>query len=550
MSTKEVGIYLINKGKFDSNLSNEEIIKELKNIFGNKYNSIKIGEDCINNYNVKLYNKVTTSKDTWSEFWNCLDNGEKIADSGMLSNNYIAFIYKDNNIFCITTNKAYHDITKYIVSFFGVCVMSYFIQDDDKIRSASYNNIMSNFLGGSEYLGEEYQATIDKYWDRINTSLMAELNKERVYRELGLESKRKHPKIRFDAKDNFTICSKLTLKEIVQVIEKLDSIANSDLIDKFNTIESVKDEVLKEKLEEELITKMFNDYIEDKLDISLVHKNMEKYFGSMSYTFNCKGTYKHECLSIPDNADFKTVLDELEVDSVEKMKKVLKELRLICFDSDGKTELSDNVKVFLNANVEYKGENYLLKNKSWYKLSDNYIKNLDQMFKFVKNNFKEESLKLKSWGKGTEENYINLYTGEPNFYKLHPKTDNGIEVCDLLYIDRKNLEVKMLFLKDGFGANTRDLAIQVIMGTKRLLSIINEEKSLKKFYKKYIEPKTPEYTYGEFKSEIKEFSKKSIMVYRLPKSNKEKSNIGKQSVIYAKNEIEMLSRCKFSIKRL
>ena len=40
------------------------------------------------------------------------------------------------------------------------------------------------------------------------------------------------------------------------------------------------------------------------------------------------------------------------------------------------------------------------------------------------------------------------------------------------------------------------------------------------------------------------------MVYKLPKGNKETSNIGKQSVVFAKNEIEMLGTCKFTIKQL
>ena len=91
--------------------------------------------------------------------------------------------------------------------------MSYFIKSDDRIRSATYSNIMSNFLGGSEYLGEEYQTTLNKYWDRINTNLMAEVDKKRLYTELNLKNKRKNSKVRCDAKDNFTICSKIDLKE-------------------------------------------------------------------------------------------------------------------------------------------------------------------------------------------------------------------------------------------------------------------------------------------------------------------------------------------------
>ncbi|MBQ6860603.1 MAG: TIGR04141 family sporadically distributed protein [Clostridia bacterium] len=550
MATKEVGIYLINKGKFEDNLTNEEIVSQIKTGLGKQYQEISVLHSEINGYNIKLYNKITDSKDTWGEFWNCIDNGEKIVTSEAKSNNYIAFIYKDNNLFCVTTNKAYHDITRYIVSFFGVCIMSYFIKDEDKIRSASYTNIMSNFLGGSEYLGEDYQTAMDKYWDRINTSLMAELKKERVYAELGLEYKRKHTNIRFDAKDNFTICSKLDLNEVIQVIEKLDIIANDDLIDKFNTIERIKEDEKKKELEEKLISKIFSDYQNDKLDLCIVHKNMEKHFGSTSFVFKYKGDYHYDCPSLPNNKDLKAIFDEIGVESEKMMKDVIDKLQLISFNSEEKTELSDNIKAFLNTSIIIEGKEYLVKNKEWYKLSDNYIKSLDEAFKFIQRNLEEKNIDFKEWTTQKEGKYIELYEDVPNFYKLHPKTEDGIEVCDLLYINREREEVELLFLKKGFGANTRELAIQAIMGTKRLLSITKDSKVLNAFYNKYIHTKTPDYTFEEFERDIKKFTKTAVMVYKLPKSNKEKSNIGKQSVIYARNEIDKFSNCRFMIKRL
>ena len=157
MSNKEVGIYLIDKRKFKEYNNNDEIITKLKENLGEVYSEIELENDCINGYKIKLYNKISYSKDTWDIFWNC-KNGKRVAEAP--ANNYIAFIYKENNIFCITTKYAYHDIIKFIVYFFGVCIISYFIKDEDRIRSATYSNIMSNFLGGSEYLGEEYQSTL------------------------------------------------------------------------------------------------------------------------------------------------------------------------------------------------------------------------------------------------------------------------------------------------------------------------------------------------------------------------------------------------------
>ena len=551
MSNKEVGIYLINKKKFKGCKSNDEIVRKLKENLGEKYKEIELEEKEINGYKIKLYNHISYAKDTWSSFWNIQEeNNTSNVIREKPANNYIAVIYSSNNIFCVTTNMAYNDIIKYIVYFFGVYIISYFIKDEDKIRSATYNNIMSNFLGGSEYLGEEYQSTIDRYWNRINTNLMAELDRKRLYKEFGLEYKRKISKVRCDAKDNFTICSKININQLIIIIKKLDEISTEELIDKFNTIEKIKDENYEEKLKQQLIQKIYNDYKNEKLDICIVHKNIENFFGSMYYSFVYETKQIHNCDTIPSNEDLKYIFEKLKVNSQDDMANVIKRLQLICLDADGNVNISEYLEAYINMTIEYDKKEYLFQNKMWYQLTDNYITNLNRVFKFIKNSFTEEDIKFKEWKNKTETQYIDLYNDEEGFYKIHPKLEEGIEICDLMYINRKNEEIKMLFLKDGFGASTRDLAIQVTMGVKRLLSILRDDKKVKSFYNKYIKEKTPQYSYQEFKSEIKSFSKNAVMVYKLPKGNRETSNIGKQSIVFAKSEIETLGTCKFTMKQL
>lgn len=550
MENKEVGIYLINKKKFKEYGTNDEIITKLKENIGERYKKIELEQNEINGYKIKLYNRISYSKDTWNNFWQVKEIDNNVAINERPANNYIAFIYSENNIFCVTTNMAYNDIIKDIVYFYGVYIISFFIKDEDKIRSATYNNIMSNFLGGSEYLGEEYQSAVDRYWNRINTNLMAELDRKRLYRELGLENKRKIPKVRCDAKDNFTICSKIDINQLIVVIKKLDEISTEELIDKFNTIERIKDEDYEEKLKQQLIQKIYNDYEKDRLDICVLHKNIEAFFGSMYYSFMYETNQIHNCDTIPSNNDLKKVFDELKINSQEEMANAIKKLQLICFNADGNTEICENLESYINMTIEYNNKEYLFQNKMWYQLTDNYITNLNKVFKFIRNSFSEEKLKFKKWINESETQYIELYNNEDNFYKIHPKLENGIEICDLMYIDRRNGEIKMLFFKDGFGTSTRDLAIQVIMGTKRLLSILRDDKMLIHFYKKYIKEKSPDYNYKEFKKEMMAFSRNAVMVYKLPKGNKETSNIGKQSIVFAKNEIEMLGTCKFTIKQL
>lgn len=547
MTNKEVGIYLIDKRKF-KNKSNDNIISEIIGNTKRKYNMLEIENNKIDNYNIKLYNYISYSQDLWSTFFNCKTNDKELIKKDSISNNFIAFIYKEDNIFCITTNKAYNDIQKYIVYFYGVYIMSYFIKSEDKIRSATYSNIMSNFLGGSEYLGEEYQTTLNKYWDRINTNLMTEVDKKRLYTELNLKNKRKNSKVRCDAKDNFTICSKINIEELIKIIKKLDEISNDTLIDKFNNIERVKDEEIIKKLEENLLEHIYSKLIDKTLDVCIVHKNIDTFFNSMSYTFYNEGKNVYECDTIPTSQDILKVFEILEVNSKEKLLEILKKVNIMCWDSDSVVILSDSLKNYLNINIEIDGTNYIYQNKVWYKLTDNYINNLNEIFEMIKLNYSENDINFEKWNDETETEYINKYKDKDNFYKIHPRLEDEIEVCDLMYIDRKNKIVKLLYLKNGFGASTRDLAIQTTMGLKRLNSLMNSEERLKRFYNKYIITKNSKYKYSDFKSNIKSYCKNAIIVYKL--NGTEKSNIGKQSIIFAKNEIELMGKSKFSMKQL
>ena len=549
MANKEVGIYLIDKRKFKDE-NNEEIIEKIISNAKKKYNYIEIENNNINGYNIKLYNYISYSQDSWSSFFECKLVDEKLIKKDSISNNFIVFIYKGNNIFCITTNKAYNDIQKYILYFYGVYIMSYFIKSDDKIRSATYSNIMSNFLGGSEYLGEEYQTTLNKYWDRINTNLMAEVDKKRLYTELNLKNKRKNSKVRCDAKDNFTICSKIDLKELIKIIEKLDDISDDSLIDKFNTIERIKNEELIKKLDDRLIEHLYERYKNNSIDVCIVHKNIDSFFNSMSYAFWKDGENLYECDTIPNSEDIIKLFKKLNISSKEELNDNLSKINIMCRDSDNEILISDYLKNFLNINIEVDNTNYIFQNRIWYKLTDNYIDTLTEIFDMIKLNYQENGIKFKRWNDETETDYIKKYDDVDNFYKIHPKLDDGIEICDLMYIDKENKVIKMLFLKQGFGASTRDLAIQTTMGVKRFNSMANDEIKLKNFYKKYIEVKNKDYKYTDFKKDIKTFFKNAIIVYSLKNNQTEQSNIGKQSIIFAKNEIELMGKCKFTLKQL
>lgn len=549
MANKEVGIYLIDKRKF-KNEENVEIIEKIINNANKKYNYIEIENNNVNGYNIMLYNYVSYSQDLWSLFFNCKLVDEKIIKKDSVSNNFIAFVYKEKNLFCITTNKAYNDIQKYIVYFYGVYIMSYFIEPDDKIRSATYSNVMSNFLGGSEYLGEEYQTTLNKYWDRINTNLMAEVDKKRLYKELNLESKRKNNKVRCDAKDSFTICSKIGLEEAIKIIEKLDDISDDSLIDKFNTIERVKDEEVVKMLDDRLVELLYEKYKNNSLDVCIVHKNIDSFFNSISYAFVKNGENLYECDTIPDSKDIIELFEKLNINSKEELNDNINKINVACRDSNNENLILDYLKNFLNINIELNNSNYIFQNRIWYKLTDNYIETLAEIFDMIKLNYQENGIEFEEWNTENETNYIKKYDSIDNFYRIHPKLEDGIEICDLMYIDRKNKVFKMLFLKQGFGASTRDLAIQTTMGVKRFNSIANDEVRLKQFYKKYIEVKNSNYKYAEFKKDIKTFLKNAVIVYKLKDGDIEQSNIGKQSIIFAKNEIELMGKCKFTVKRL
>ena len=304
---------------------------------------------------------------------------------------------------------------------------------------------------------------------------MAEVDKKRLYTELNLKNKRKNSKVRCDAKDNFTICSKIDLKELIKIIEKLDDISDDSLIDKFNTIERIKNEELIKKLDDRLIEHLYERYKNNSIDVCIVHKNIDSFFNSMSYAFWKDGENLYECDTIPNSEDIIKLFKKLNISSKEELNDNLSKINIMCRDSDNEILISDYLKNFLNINIEVDNTNYIFQNRIWYKLTDNYIDTLTEIFDMIKLNYQENGIKFKRWNDETETDYIKKYDDVDNFYKIHPKLDDGIEICDLMYIDKENKVIKMLFLKQGFGASTRDLAIQTTMGVKRFNSMANDE---------------------------------------------------------------------------
>lgn len=68
MANKEVGIYLIDKRKFKEK-NNDEIIEEIISNAKKKYNYIETENNIIDGYNIKLYNYISYSQDSWSSFF-------------------------------------------------------------------------------------------------------------------------------------------------------------------------------------------------------------------------------------------------------------------------------------------------------------------------------------------------------------------------------------------------------------------------------------------------------------------------------------------------
>ncbi len=91
------------------------------------------------------------------------------------------------------------------------------------------------------------------------------------------------------------------------------------MIDKFNTIKRVKNEKLEEELQHQLVNRIYNDYKNRKLDICIIHKNMERFFGSMSYSFMYDSDSIYGCNTIPNDEDLTIVFDKLKVKSEEDM---------------------------------------------------------------------------------------------------------------------------------------------------------------------------------------------------------------------------------------
>lgn len=233
-----------------------------------------------------------------------------------------------------------------------------------------------------------------------------------------------------------------------------------------DNINEIKDKDVISKLEKELVTQINNDskQIWISLPYEIFHTNIEK----ISYL----------------NKNDKNYINDISLSEYKKKKnhsidlENLKKDNIYLFDVDDQSIDYFSIFELLYAELEYQDNVYLLENKIWYIINNDFKKNVNEFYDKVEN----WDIHLPSNTFKREDEYNKNIADKNNDFLLMDKknitisNDDKFELCDILSINKELIHVK----KYGSSSILSHLFLQGLRSIEEIKSTNNIEKINKK----------------------------------------------------------------------
>lgn len=437
-----------------------------------------------------FYRKHPKAAPDWKKFFDSSVLDEEIikTEPRNMNESFVFFLYhKDiKSLYAISGGYGAFTIQKFIKDDFGIDILVRIIESkgDKILRHAKEFGVTGGLVGVAKYFRQHYNFHENKNFGNIYREISASIDKDTA-RELGISTDETKQCI---AKNSFKINQSITYREMINVVDKLNTIIQRNENFSVNDIKQIdvkKDEALIKNLEKKILDEIWNNrtnaaQLDETLDF--IHKDFESFILASKYKF---ARQEHE-----DNITlFSWIMGRMSEDSKRDFLKNIQTQTVSSYDSTSDPFDANSVpltsdKVFnhLVYEVENDGESYFLINGKYYQITTGFKDALNESCKsFIVSNY-DYGLD-KDWNDGTEGVYNLLYKDEENTVVLDTITPENIEPCDVLKYDDEN--VYLYHVKKGFNGSMRDLTNQVFIAANRILEDLKSDKSyLKSVYLK------------------------------------------------------------------
>lgn len=233
----------------------------------------------------------------------------------------------------------------------------------------------------------------------------------------------------------------------------------------------------------------------DRFDFDFCNPNsIDRYYEADTYLLKERtedGGYKTFATLDDREAVFKSVMDRaIEMvgqTSEYKFSEYLWGVHIAALKGDKTTTSSGFLFHFSAEFNTAQGPVFLIDTK-WFYLKEQFITDMTTNALHILKTYRAKPNILKySWDKSMvlkENDYNRLYEGEPHYIVCDTLIVDGVELCDVLYYDRKN--IYLAHVKAGFNSKVRELTNQILISARRLKEALNSRNSmfLNRFYEK------------------------------------------------------------------
>ncbi|WP_369753506.1 DUF6119 family protein [Flavobacterium sp. WC2409] len=507
-----------------------------------------------------------------SEWVNFLPlNFTKGTDFNQQKVSLIFFIEYQNHLYCIIGGNAFRMIQPYIEENFGINLYSRILDPEkDELLTIRTRNITGKIASSSNFYKSNFKLIDHIKFGTVPTEISLKLdNTDNDY--FSFLKKDSLDSIQIHVSNSLKFRKVIEFADLVEIIKEIKYIEELEKKNYLTTYEKIDNEkLIEDTLKEHLVRTIFDD-INNTLRATI--KPINKFYFEFCHPTKLEKFYEADYFHLIELDEekkhkvFKQIIDRNRIYfevitravdkfgtqmSYDEFKFFLFGVRIRSYKNGNKQNLTSGMFLqHFNTEFEIDKKPIFLLDNNWYYLQDSFLLDLNRNCERILKNYKINSnILYKKWDlsiQNTEKKYNLLYKDLKNYLVFDTITINGIELCDVIKYDEKN--IYLIHVKRGFDSSMRELYNQVILSARRLEeSKSSKEKDyLKKCFKSLVKKKQNN-NINTFEDFIELFDKniKYVMAFSNEKSNqpieenikKIRSSIAKFSIIQTSSEMK------------
>lgn len=569
---QSVKIYQINKElyKFDGKTTDEDKIEVIVKSIYTKYKLKKqFNIDEIPTYtkdSLKYFLFIHNFAEKETEWSNFLP-AQLVRQEDFNTKNLtlLLFISDGISLFVVVGGKGYEVIVPFINHSFGLTVFSKVINpNEDEIVSINSRGLTGARSGISEQYRSEFKLIDYIRFGKVPVEIHVKLSLSVSNEFFQFLQNKENERIKIYVGKSFKVKKNLTFEELNKVIIELGYILERVSNDYLTTYVEIKDE---KQLRDRYRPLLSNAIFDDRMNV--INQNLSKFKFDFCDPNKMTQFYEADYYVMKEKQEKEDGTNEkyVEFDRVENRNEIYNKVVRrafekidvmdlfnfrsyiqgvrICSYSDNKLSTSSNFLFHFTSEFSLDGSSIFLVDTKWYILKQSFIDDLKfECVRSIKNHKLPNHIFTLPWNKSsikTEKQYNLEYNNIDNYIVFDTYTPDGIELCDVLYIEDER--IYLIHVKYGFDGSLRELDNQISLSSQRLVEDLKSGKFeyLNKIYTSVRDKSynLTKYSFQEFKDL---FNRKITYVFAFTSQfetdelveeniDKYKSNIARYSLI-------------------